>query len=78
MRRSLRDVAADRQRSMFGVDGLERQLADVTSVVLRLAAAAGGAVTDNVHYARAAEWLLKYEETQTAEWNGVGDGTQTK
>lgn len=77
MRRSARDVVAERQRLIFGVDGLERQIADCTSLLLRMLEVSDPASKDNVHFTRAAEWLLRYEETQRAEWNlgEVSDGS---
>lgn len=80
-RRSTRDAAADRQRSLFGVDKLERHLFDVMNEVLRLALKVG--MTDNAHLERLREAVLEYEETQRSDWNvnvvkcGGNDGKAT-
>lgn len=66
MDRRSTSVAA-RQRRLFGVDGTERVIADVTSLVLRLIA--GSKVTEgDVHLARLKVWLIAYTERQNSEY----------
>lgn len=78
MRRGLRDVALDRQRTLFGVDRMERLCGDMAAELIRMSAAldilcaAAGVVSRETHHMeRVKTWLLQYEETQKAEWNGV-------
>lgn len=87
MRRSQRDVANDRQRTLFGIDRLERVIGDALSEVVRLKERVDELCVDRDpqfvsretrHFERVKEWLLQYEETQRAEWNGIkeaDDGT---
>lgn len=81
MRKGPGDVAAKRQRVLFGVDGLERLLADVASELVRNSnadkALAGLPLDegDSPHMVRVKAWLLEYEQRQRSEWNtGVRDG----
>jgi len=76
----MRDVAADRQRTLFGVDRLERVVADMCSEVVRAHQRCDELCVDRDpqfvsrethHLERVKTWLLQYEEQQKAEWNGV-------
>lgn len=56
-----------RQRRLFGIDGTERVMADLTTLVLRLAA--GQKVTEgDVHLARLKVMLLAYTDRQSSEF----------
>jgi len=90
MRRSIRDVAADRQRTLFGVDRLERVVGDISAELVRAHQRLDELCVDRDpqfvsrethHLERVKTWLLQYEEAQKAEWNGIkemGDGKATK
>lgn len=90
MRRGPRDVANERQRTLFGVDRLERALGDAISEIIRLQLRVDGLCSnsdpqfvsrDTLHMERLHTWLLEYEETQKAEWNLCKeqlDGAATK
>lgn len=90
MRRGPRDVANERQRTLFGVDRLERALGDAISEIIRLTNRVDGLCStqdtqfvprETTHSVRLHTWLLQYEETQKAEWNLCKeqlDGTATK
>jgi len=76
----MRDVAADRQRTLFGVDRLERVVGDLCSEVVRLTQLCDTLCAHNDtefvsrethHLERVKTWLLQYEEQQKAEWNGI-------
>jgi len=75
MRRGPRDVANERQRTLFGVDRLERALGDAISEILRLRQVVDTLCsTENVsretaHSERLKSWLLQYEEQQRSDWN---------
>lgn len=83
-------MAQDRQRTLFGVDRLERALADAISEIIRLQNRVDGmcSIQDTqfvprvtAHSDRLRTWLLQYEEMQTAEWNlckETLDGAATK
>lgn len=77
MRSGPREVAARRQRSLFGVDGIERLCADVAAELVRNSNADKAAagldcdLGDSHHMVRIKAWLLEYEEKQGSEWNGV-------
>lgn len=93
-RRGPSDVAADRQRVLFGADKLERLCADMASEVVALKLCIdtlqyGDTHTDvsreTLHLTRIKQWLVDYENTQRAEWNlsreqleGVANGKKTK
>lgn len=56
-----------RQRRLFGVDETERRLADIITLIVRLASV--GKVTEgDVHLARLKVWLLEYTETQRSDF----------
>lgn len=77
-RRSVRDVSADRQRKLFGVDRLERHIADVTSEVLRLIPEPGRL---GPHATRMAAWLEEYIDNQRSDFELGGqsdDAAKTK
>lgn len=83
-------MANERQRTLFGVDRLERALGDAISEIIRLQLRVDGLCSNSdpqfvpretAHSERLHTWLLQYEETQKAEWNlckEVLDGTATK
>jgi len=83
-------VANERQRTLFGVDRLERALGDAISEIIRLTNRVDGLCStqdtqfvprETTHSVRLHTWLLQYEETQKAEWNLCKeqlDGTATK
>jgi len=83
-------VAQDRQRTLFGVDRLERALADAICEIIRLQLRVDGLCSNSdpqfvpretQHMERLHTWILQYEETQRAEWNLTKeqlDGAATK
>jgi len=83
MRKGPRDVGAERQRALFGVDRLERHVADITVELLRLVRA--GEVRDvsreTAHVKRLCSWLELYTELQRSDFEldgGTSDGETTK
>jgi len=85
MRTGPGDVAARRQRVLFGVDGLERLVADAVSEIVRNSnadkalAGVDPELGDSPHMVRMKAWLVEYEQRQGSEWNtGVSDGTPKK
>lgn len=83
-------MAQDRQRTLFGVDRLERALADAISEIIRLKNRVDGVCAtqdtqfvprETTHGERLHTWLLQYEEMQRSEWNLTKetlDGAATK
>jgi len=72
-RHTKQDVVLGRQRTLFGVDALERQVADLTDLVLRLLKDDDD--IDNVHRSRAATWLVTYGDRQASDYElGGNDG----
>lgn len=72
MRKGPRDVANERQRALFGVDCLERHVADLTVELLRFVRDRDG-VTHSVsrettHVKRLKSWLELYQELQRSDF----------
>lgn len=75
MRRGPNDVYGARQRTLFGVDRLERLVADMVSEVLRLIAerdARLGVSHETAHTQRMKSWLIQYIELQRSDFE-LGD-----
>jgi len=72
MRRSQRDVLVDRQRTLFGVDRLERMVADMGVELLRMhtqcVALGVSRETHSAHIERIKAWLLLYTEIQRSDF----------
>jgi len=77
-RYSKNDELLSRQRTLFGVDMLERQVCDLTDLVFRLLDnVSRETLKDTVHYTRAAGWLLTYVDKQGADYElGGNDGKE--
>lgn len=75
MRHGLRDVKAARQRSLFGVDKLERLLFDVCTELVRHHDKLG--VDPNPHMMRIRAELLEYADRQRSDFElgEVSDGS---
>lgn len=74
-RYSKRDTLLSRQRTLVGVDVLERQVMDLTDLVFRLLKSHEGLATDTTHYARAADWLLTHVDKAQSDYElGGNDG----
>jgi len=83
-------VAQERQRTLFGVDRLERALGDAISEIIRLQNRVDGLCSNSdpqfvsretAHSERIKRWLLEYEDMQSSEWNLAKetlDATSTK
>jgi len=83
MRNGPRDVQARRQRALFGVDRLERHVADLTVELLRLVQ--GSSVEHDVsretaHVKRLRSWLELYTEFQRSDFelSGLEDKTEVR
>jgi len=82
MRKGPREVATERQRALFGVDRLERHVADITVELLRLVDGLSGEVTDvsreTAHVKRLKSWLELYTELQRSDFelDGGSDGKE--
>lgn len=75
-RYSKQDANLSRQRTLVGVDVLERQVMDLTDLVFRLVDELEAThMKDTVHYARAASWLLTHVDKAGSEYErGGNDG----
>jgi len=81
MRKGPRDVLAARQRTLFGADKLERLCADMAAELVLLESLVKTLMYKDAehtdvsrethHLERVKQWLLEYEDMQTAEWNGM-------
>lgn len=88
MRRGPGDVGAKRQRVLFGVDRLERHVADLTVELLRLVRARDDVSRETqcetAHVKRLKSWLELYLELQRSDFElgeltkEVSDGTPEK
>lgn len=73
-RRGPQDVGAQRQRALFGVDRLERHVADITVELLRLV---GSDVSrETAHTKRMRSWLELYTELQRSDFELSGPDTE--
>lgn len=78
MRRGPLDVRAGRQRVLFGVDALERQMADIT-VCLLCVARETKCETVSPHWVRLQEWLVCYADRQRSDFElGGPNGLEKK
>lgn len=71
MRKGPGDVNARRQRALFGVDRLERHVADITVELLRLLSGSsdGNSVSrETAHVKRLRSWLELYTEFQRSDF----------
>lgn len=84
MRKGPRDVRNERQRALFGVDRLERHVADITVEVLRLVLARDGVEHDvsreTQHVKRMKSWLELYQELQRSDFelSGLEEKTEVR
>jgi len=83
MRYGKRDELLSRQRTLFGVDMLERQVYDLSELVIRLCKIKDGVsretLLDTVYGHRAAGWHLSYQDKQRSELElGEEEGTNGK
>lgn len=81
MRNGPREVQAKRQRVLFGVDRLERHVADLTVELLRLVQ--GSSVPHDVsrettHVKRLKSWLELYTELQRSDFELDGGDEKTE
>lgn len=74
-RRSLREVALERQRTLFGVDRMERVLGDVIVELIRVSqqcetldVSRETPLPNSVHMLRLKGWLVQYTEMQRSEF----------
>lgn len=76
MRKGPRDVKNERQRALFGVDRLERHVADLTVELLRLV---GSDVSrETAHTKRLRTWLELYTELQRSDFELDGGSEITE
>jgi len=71
MRRGPKDMQNDRQRALFGVDRLERHVADLTVELLRLVRARvceTDVSRETAHVKRLCTWLEMYTELQRSDF----------
>lgn len=81
-----RENMLSRQRTLIGVDMLERQVADLTDCLFRIVSelaihngVSRETLLDTIHYTRAQGWLLQYIERQRSDYEmGGDDGPETK
>lgn len=81
MRFGKRDQVLSRQRTLFGVDALERQVADLTDVIFRLLDlpqdVSRETLRNTVHTYRARGWMIQYVERQRSDYElGGSDGKE--
>lgn len=80
-RHDSRSRALSRQRTLFGVDMLERQVADLTSLVFSLLEnnVSRETLLVTVHAHRAGGWLIQYTDRQRSdfEFGGGDDGKES-
>lgn len=73
-RYSKSDSLLSRQRTLVGVDVLERQVMDLTDLVFRLIDEVDATqLKDTVHFTRAAQWLLTHVDTAGSEYELGGN-----
>jgi len=79
MRKGPRDIANQRQRALFGVDRLERHVADLTVELLRVVRAQDVS-RETAHVKRMCTWLELYTELQRSdfEFDGLEEKTEVR
>lgn len=79
MRKGPRDIANERQRVLFGVDRLERHVADLTVELLRLVRAQD-VPRETAHVKRLCTWLELYTELQRSDFelSGLEEKTEVR
>lgn len=80
MRKGPRDVATLRQRALFGVDRLERHVADITVELLRLVKEGEprDVSRETAHVKRLCSWLELYTELQRSDFELDGGSEITE
>jgi len=81
MRKGPRDVANKRQRVLFGVDRLERHVADLTVELLRLiedSSVEHNVSRETAHVKRLRSWLELYTELQRSDFELDGLDAKTE
>jgi len=80
-RKTIRDLKLDRQRTLIGVDRVERQLADLSSTVLKLldivSRETKSSVLVDAHTTRIKQWYLQYGDDQDSSLE-LGDNPDGK